>query len=261
MGVRYQEGEAVSVTGNKLFTASYIPEGEAPVALLVLHHGLAEHIGRYRPCTWRWTQAHAYSCLVDFVWLPILGLPGCFPEIDAIPSISTPNRAVAEALASRGIAVYLHDAYGHGKSEGERAFFEGMDSFVADFIARRKAAVAELSGAFPGAEIPVFIGGHSMGGLITVLATEADQQGLAGSRVLSPALGIPPSFSNSVQLAIGSVLVHVAPRMTLPAVDPAGLNKDPALVKEYIDDPLNTVGPLTLRSLISMIKARTWRGQ
>lgn len=50
MGVTYEEGEATSVTGNKLFTAKYLPSPGPPVAILMMHHGLAEHIGRYKDC-------------------------------------------------------------------------------------------------------------------------------------------------------------------------------------------------------------------
>lgn len=46
----YEEGEATSVTGNKLFTAEYLPNPGPPVAILMMHHGLAEHIGRYKDC-------------------------------------------------------------------------------------------------------------------------------------------------------------------------------------------------------------------
>lgn len=234
--VQCREGQATSVTGNKLFTASYVPEGEAPAALLVLHHGLAEHIGRYRP---------SKRCLR-------LTAPGI--KHLGIDSRSCLFLAVAEALASRGIAVYLHDAFGHGKSDGERIFFGSMDPFVADFNARRKAAQDELASAFPDTEIPTFIGGHSMGGLVTVLAAQADPEGLAGVLVMSPALGAPPGLSTSIQTAVGSVLAHVLPRLKVPVVDPVGLNKDPRLVEEYMVDPLNTVKPPPIKSTIAMIK-------
>lgn len=56
MGVKVTEGEATSVTGEKLYTTSYLPD-EPPRAAFVIHHGLAEHIGRYTPskmveCLW-----------------------------------------------------------------------------------------------------------------------------------------------------------------------------------------------------------------
>ena len=44
----YEEGSRASVTGNKLFTVTYLPEGPAQAAL-VFHHGLGEHVGRYKP--------------------------------------------------------------------------------------------------------------------------------------------------------------------------------------------------------------------
>lgn len=45
--VEYKEGERKSVRGHKLFTVEYYPKDVQLKAVLVFHHGLAEHVGRY----------------------------------------------------------------------------------------------------------------------------------------------------------------------------------------------------------------------
>lgn len=160
---------------------------------------------------------------------------------------------MATTLADKGIAVFLHDAYGHGKSSGERAYIPSCDTMVADLNSRRASALSEIAATWPGDAPSLFLGGHSMGGLIAALAAETQPQGLAGALVMSPALGIPPSLSLTIQEAVAGMLVHVAPRLkALKVVDPKGLNADPALVRAYVDDPLNTVQPLSLKTAVSL---------
>ncbi|RMZ57612.1 hypothetical protein APUTEX25_001812 [Auxenochlorella protothecoides] len=208
MGVKVTEGEATSVTGEKLYTTSYLPD-EPPRAAFVIHHGLAEHIGRYTP--------------------------------------------MATTLAEKGIAVFLHDAYGHGKSSGERAYIPSCDTMVADLNSRRATALSEIAAIWPGEAPALFLGGHSMGGLIAALAAQAQPAGLAGAVIMSPAMGVPASLGLVVQEAVAGVLVHIVPRLkALKVVDPTGLNADPALVQAYVDDPLNTVAPLSLKTAVSL---------
>jgi alpha-beta hydrolase superfamily lysophospholipase len=45
---------------------------------------------------------------------------------------------IADALATHGYALYAFDLRGHGKSEGERAFINTFDSYVADVDAALK---------------------------------------------------------------------------------------------------------------------------
>lgn len=47
---QYLESERASARGHKLFTVAFLPDADAgpPAALLCWHHGVAEHIGRYK---------------------------------------------------------------------------------------------------------------------------------------------------------------------------------------------------------------------
>lgn len=44
----FTEGERISKTGMKLFTLSVLPPTLPPKAVLMFHHGLGEHVGRYK---------------------------------------------------------------------------------------------------------------------------------------------------------------------------------------------------------------------
>lgn len=47
---QYLESERSGAKGHKLFTVTFLPDPAAgpPTAVLCWHHGIAEHIGRYR---------------------------------------------------------------------------------------------------------------------------------------------------------------------------------------------------------------------
>jgi alpha-beta hydrolase superfamily lysophospholipase len=63
----------------------------------------------------------------------------------------------------RGFLCFGHDHIGHGLSEGERVQIGDMSEYV-DPVVTHCTAVAEK---YPG--LPLFLVGHSMGGLITLL--------------------------------------------------------------------------------------------
>ena len=69
---------------------------------------------------------------------------------------------LAQQVANKGLLVFGHDHQGHGRSEGKRAFVESADDYVQDVLRH----CGEVKAEYPG--LPMFIYGHSMGGMITV---------------------------------------------------------------------------------------------
>ena len=68
---------------------------------------------------------------------------------------------VAEQLAASGVAVYALDLRGRGRSEGERYYVEQMKDYTDDVDKLVQTAKSENPG------LPVFILGHSAGGVIS----------------------------------------------------------------------------------------------
>ncbi len=69
----------------------------------------------------------------------------------------------AEALARRGYAISVTDLRGHGKSGGPRCWIPSFDEYVDDLDTCFDRVVRRATGK------PVFVLGHSLGGLIAVL--------------------------------------------------------------------------------------------
>ena len=133
---------------------------------------------------------------------------------------------VASALNAAGFSAWALDHRGHGQSEGDRADIESVSSAVADL----DLFVDVVRATVPAG--PLFLVGHSMGGLIAAAYAEDHQERLKG-------------------LVLSGALLYVAPEIAalaeLEEIPDLGLadavSSDPAVVQAYKDDPLVYLGP------------------
>jgi alpha-beta hydrolase superfamily lysophospholipase len=93
---------------------------------------------------------------------------------------------------------------------------------------------------------PVFLVGHSMGGLIGALHLIAHQEKLTGVVLSGPAIKPPGDIPTAVML-IGRALSVLFPRLGLVPLEAEGVSRDPAVVKKYQEDPLVCRGKMTAR--------------
>ncbi|KAG7667050.1 hypothetical protein Ndes2526B_g04463 [Nannochloris sp. 'desiccata'] len=166
------------------------------------------------------------------------------------------------SLANSGIAVYSFDAVGHGLSGGERAFVPKFSILVDDFEAVCAAAAASDAITSASTPIPFFIGGHSLGGLVAALSCLKDQSKWKGLILSAPAIDVEWTPILKVQAALGNILAAVVPKARIvPAAEPKFMNRDPVKVKEYVEDPLITVGHVAARTANESLKAFRQLGQ
>ena len=81
---------------------------------------------------------------------------------------------VGEQLAASGLAAYALDLRGRGRSDGERFYVEHVDDYVNDVA----ATIAIAKSRHPG--LPLFLLGHSAGGVVSSVYTLDHQAELAG---------------------------------------------------------------------------------
>lgn len=156
-------------------------------------------------------------------------------------------RHVAERLVREGYAVYALDHRGHGRSGGPRPVIDRMDNAVADL----DSLIVLAAGEHPGTE--VFLLGHSMGGAISLCYAMRHQDRLAGL-ILSGPLAALEAASPPLRL-IAKVLSAVAPRLGVVAIDAQLVSRDPAVVKDYETDPLNSHVKLPARTVAELAAA------
>jgi alpha-beta hydrolase superfamily lysophospholipase len=136
------------------------------------------------------------------------------------------------ALAGAGFAVGAADLRGHGRSPGARGHVDAWTDYRRDCA----AIVAHAASLAPGR--PVFLFGHSMGGLIVLDFALDHPQGLAGVIASGPALQ-QAGRTRPVMAAIARVLSRIVPRVsTSLGLDPSGISSDASEVAAYLSDPL-----------------------
>jgi alpha-beta hydrolase superfamily lysophospholipase len=144
----------------------------------------------------------------------------------------------AKALTAAGWAVYTVDLRAHGLSPNPpRAGRVHVNRFE-DYFRDVDALTGLAAQNHPG--LPLFLLGHSMGGLISIRYSLEKPDKLAGVIISSPALGIHPDVRLPIFLKIMvGVLSRLAPRFRVPSdLDTNAISRDPGVVKAYIDDPL-----------------------
>jgi len=146
----------------------------------------------------------------------------------------------AGKLTERGCAAYAIDHRGHGRSDGPRSYVDRIGNAVADLHELGNLARSRHPG------VPVFLLGHSMGGLIALAYALRHQRELTGL-VLSAPLAVLEA-SAPTRLA-GRLLSAAAPRLPIYKIDGSTVSRDPKVVRAYDSDPLNHRGMLPARTI------------
>jgi alpha-beta hydrolase superfamily lysophospholipase len=151
---------------------------------------------------------------------------------------------VGEQFAASGLAAFALDLRGRGRSDGERFYVED----VADYVADVANVVTLAKSRYPG--LPVFLLGHSAGGVVSSVYVLENQAGLAGFICESFAFQVPaPGFA----LAAIKGVSHFAPRLPVLKLKNEDFSRDPKAVEALNHDPLtaNEVQPaITVAALV-----------
>jgi alpha-beta hydrolase superfamily lysophospholipase len=135
---------------------------------------------------------------------------------------------VAQRLVEAGFAVYAPDLRGRGRSQGERFYVDDISEYAADLA----GAIAIAKSREPG--LPVFLLGHSAGGVTAAIYALDHQSELAGFICESFAFQVPaPGFA----LAAIKGLSHIAPKLGVLTLHNADFSRDPAVVAALDADP------------------------
>jgi len=118
----------------------------------------------------------------------------------------------AKFLSENGWAVYACDLRAHGLSpdppKADRVHVNRFEDYFRDVDALTGLAREK----YP--ELPMYLLGHSMGGLISIRYSLEKPAGLAGVIISSPALGTHPEFKPPFLLKLMvSILSRLAPRL------------------------------------------------
>ena len=162
-------------------------------------------------------------------WRPAMPARAVVAIVHGVKSHSGYYLWAAEQLAQAGFAVHALDLRGRGRSDGPRLYVEDVAEYTADV----DALLAHARRRDPG--LPVFLLGHSAGGVVSSVYTLDHQQELAGLICESFAYRV---YAPDFVLALVKLIARVAPRLPVLRLPTDGFSRDPAVVQAMIDDPL-----------------------
>ncbi|MDB5672860.1 MAG: Lysophospholipase [Alphaproteobacteria bacterium] len=152
----------------------------------------------------------------------------------------------ADRLVGDGLSVYAIDLRGRGRSEGERYYVESFSDYVGD-VAR---LIALAKSRDPG--LPLFLLGHSAGGVVASLYALDRQSELQGLICESFAFELPaPDFA----LAVIKGLSHITPHVHILTLKNEDFTRDPILLKAMNEDPLIAGESQPMRTLAALVQA------
>ena len=165
-------------------------------------------------------------------WAPSGAPRGAIALVHGLGEHSGRYERLAARFTDAGYAVWAIDLRGHGQSPGQQG-----DIRFAPALEDIDALVARAGAS--GAGVPVFLYGHSLGALLSVLwLLERPAAPVAGAVV--SAIGLHSALREQpVKVRLARTLGRWTPRVRVKSgIDPATLSRDPEVVEAYRRDKL-----------------------
>ncbi len=147
-----------------------------------------------------------------------------------------------------GYAIYGLDHIGHGKSDGAREYVERFEDLTDNLTTYYAMVTGWQAGK------PVFLLGHSMGGLIATYYLLDHQVSFKGAIISAPSIKVGAGISQAT-ITMGKILSVVMPKAGVMALDAGAISRDPQVVTAYANDPLVFHGKTPARLAAEMLKA------
>ncbi len=205
-------------------------------------HGYLEGVGRLRLHYRTWEVADPQAAIIV--------VHGLFEH-------SRRYEEFGAYMASHGFATYVLDLRGHGASEGRRGHVRSFDVLLQDLDRFRR----EVQGLVA-VDLPLFLLGHSLGGLISLRYLEEYDVPFRGAVLTAPWLGTAAPVPRWQALA-ANVLNRVLPAFPFPfRLDADELSHDAERNADYRNDPLihSTITPRLFTETSSAMEIALRRG-
>ncbi|PSQ75456.1 MAG: alpha/beta hydrolase [Bacteroidetes bacterium QH_7_62_13] len=155
---------------------------------------------------------------------------------------------VARTFTEQGATVHAYDQRGHGHSDGRRAYVASFERYLDDldrFLDHVRAQTPD---------VPLFLFGHSMGGLVVLKYVLDRNPSPRGLLLSAPAIQINPDLAPLVR-RIAQFIGRWFPTLPTTRSPQGAISRDPDVVAEAQNDPLNYHGRVLARTGAEMLRA------
>jgi len=155
---------------------------------------------------------------------------------------------VARSFTGHGATVHAYDQRGHGHSDGRRAYVASFERYLDDldrFLDHVRAQTPD---------VPLFLFGHSMGGLVVLKYVLDRNPSPRGLLLSAPAIQINPDLAPLVR-RIAQFIGRWFPTLPTTRSPQGAISRDPDIVAEAQNDPLNYHGRVLARTGAEMLRA------
>lgn len=164
-------------------------------------------------------------------WRPTGPAKAALVLIHGLGEHSSRYSNLVSALNSRAIAIYTMDNRGHGRTPGQRGFIQRWSDLREDVRSLIQLTLVNEPG------VPIFLMGHSLGGLIAFEYALHYPGGLRGLILSAP--GLSSEGISKPMLFLSQILSRVWPTLSLPTgLDSSAISRDPQVTAAYTRDVL-----------------------
>ncbi|XP_077497631.1 monoglyceride lipase-like [Amblyomma americanum] len=157
---------------------------------------------------------------------------------------------LATVFVAEGCYVFTHDLVGHGKSDGTRAAVKSFDKYVDGILEHADSTRKKFW------RKPVYLFGHSLGGLLVAMAVQRRPVDFAGIVMTSPLIAPHKALTPWYKRIATKILGRVLPSAPVAALDLTLCARDPQVVAYMRNDPLRYHGTIPLGWVASLYRAQ-----
>ncbi|XP_023347775.1 monoglyceride lipase [Eurytemora carolleeae] len=182
----------------------------------------------------------------SFSWLPNTDVKALAFIVHGYGERLTPYYdSLCEAGMREGVHCFGHDHVGHGESEGERVQVDSESEYVTPVLDHCR----KIKEQYPSK--PLYLVGHSMGGLIAVCTALEDGKQedpmVAGLVLVGPLIEPDPTVATPLKRFLARMLSNVLPGFMLGEIAKSGLTSDKDWIEIIEKDKLRWHGKFKAR--------------
>lgn len=247
------QGTFVGARSLKLFYQSWYPKPTSTTPPEITRNGVSATSNGAVPSPQAQAKAQASSTNQQTTIKGVLAL------VHGLGEHSGRYCNVVHALTAAGYAVFAFDNQGHGKSEGQRGHINRWQ----DYRDNTQTFLQLVRRQEP--TVPLFVMGHSLGGLIVLDCVLRNSQtaafkalAISGLAISAPPIEPCGGTANQIRIVLARLLSGIFPRLSLKmGLDECGLSRDQEVADKIAEDPL--IHPyVTLRWGSETLKTIDW---